>query len=1061
MADQDFECYQCWDQKRISVVINKEAVSVDRATFMATHAPMNSIAYLNAPRQIKDTSEAKLLEELRSRAEDDLHTFCVIQGIPGTGKSHLIRWLKERYAALNQETGGSDVILLIERANSSLRSTLLQIIQSDVFDSSMFSDQLDRLKSATDQLSKRGLADTILNNLQVATNEVVLKESEQPSSRIRRNIEKFLLDYVIREELKEEGGPIERIVRFLAGQDRTALSDDEMPTFQASDFGFQIDFLRKIKNQQDGYLEAKKLAESLNLKPELREELATYLNRLLSFAIGLTTALSADELKQMFNDLRRELRQQGRQLALFIEDIAVFTGLDAGLVDVLATQHTGEGNREFCRLLSMVGITDGYYTDHFPDNMKQRITHRLTLNTSNQGQLESHLLTQPHAVADLAARYLNAIRLSQDELEAWQLRGAQPDRLPSRCYSCTFRPTCHAAFGYAEIANATEDGALRIGLYPFNQRALWTMYSRIDTSKNSRTPRTLLNNVIEYVLQSHGRQISQGQFPPMSRDLGSDFSPPTLEKPAQRSIITGQSGSPDAANRIETLSLFWGNRTVDATVDTDGQQLVGGLRKEVFDAFGLPFIDGDGVVTPAPPVAPPKPTTPPPTPTPVTQPAAQPQPEDPLTTDIERWRTGSKLQNYEKLVDRLFEFAGSFIDWETYHIPASLVEDRLKRAKFVIEDQAGRSRRSHRLEFKRSDELALVLHALSDLHGDVQTLEPSKLGSHITTLSSWMRGQEPRIVQFVRQPGTESGSSLSLCEALVQNNLLMACLGDELEPDSSTPQDLFFELVEASPIARSASWGELIESAPKTHSSVWVRSMKNIERNVDQLRRELFPSFNCAQGRSKDLRFLDAATALDLLDGFTEQNWKLEAIDINPDGDLWTSVTDTYKVLQQYFVQALKYDLQQLQDYLQRLRNIIGEDSAEDVLRAISDLLENLRQNQIGYSFEENTDLTATRLEECLTSLQGIPVEGETMKLALWLSGAGQLMRDTKEYLDYLERFHRVADAIEKQLTKKIQDLRSSSGGVPIDQKVENQYQGIRQSLAHILELSTSKEKAQ
>jgi hypothetical protein len=1059
MADQTFERYQCWDQKRISVVINKEAVSVDRATFMGTHAPMNSIAYLNAPHQIKDTSEARLLEELCSRAEDDLHTFCVIQGIPGTGKSHLIRWLKERYAALNQETGGHDVILLIERANSSLRSTLLQIIQSDVFDSSLFSDQLDRLKTATDQLSKRGLADTILNNLQVATHEVTLKESEQPSSRIRRNIEKFLLDYVIREELKREGGPIERIVRFLAGQDRTALSDDELPTFQASDFDFQIDFLRKIRSQQDGYLEAKKLAESLNLKPELREELATYLNRLLGFAIGRTTALSADELKQMFNDLRRELRRQGRQLALFIEDIAVFTGLDAGLVDVLATQHTGEGNRDFCRLLSMVGITDSYYTDHFPDNMKQRITHRLTLNTSSQGQLESHLLTQPDAVADLAARYLNAIRLSQDELEAWHQGGAQPDRLPNRCHSCTFRPTCHGAFGYAEIGEAAEDGALRIGLYPFNQRALWTMYSRIDTSKNSRTPRTLLNSVIEYVLQSHGSQISQGQFPPIARDLGSDFTPPTLEKPAQRTLITGQSGSPDAANRIETLSLFWGNRTVDATVDTDGQQLVGSLRKEVFDAFGLPFIDGDGVVTPTPPVAPPKPTPPPPTPTPVTQPPPQPQPEDPLTEDIERWRTGSRLQNYETLSRGMVDLASTFIDWEAYGIPASLLGDRLRQARFIIEGQAGRVTRSYYIEFKRSDELALVLHALTGLQENMQTLEPSKLGSHLATLSSWIREQEPRIVEFVRQPNTGIESPTSLVELLLQDMLLIACLGDGLEPDSLTPQDLFFELIKASPRARSASWGELIESAQETHSSVWVRSMKNIERNVDQLRRELFPSFNCAQGRSRDLRFLDAATALDLLEGFTEQDWKLEAIDINPDGDLWTSVTDTYKVLQQYFVQALKYDLQQLQDYHQRLKTAIGNDSAEDVLRAISDLLEDLRQNQIGYSFDEVSDLTATRLEECRTSLQEVPTERETVQLALWLSGAGQLVRDTRKFLDYLEGFRKLAAAKEKWLAEKIQESRSSCR--ISDQTVESQYQEIRQLLAQILGLSTLKEKAQ
>src|SRR3954465_5502382 len=99
MAASTFKNVVCWSPQRIAEVINKEAVSVDRANFLATHAPLSRIKYERSPSKIADTSEERLLAELRSYSAEGRHAFMVIQGIPGTGKSHLIRWLKERYAA--------------------------------------------------------------------------------------------------------------------------------------------------------------------------------------------------------------------------------------------------------------------------------------------------------------------------------------------------------------------------------------------------------------------------------------------------------------------------------------------------------------------------------------------------------------------------------------------------------------------------------------------------------------------------------------------------------------------------------------------------------------------------------------------------------------------------------------------------------------------------------------------------------------------------------------------------------------------------------------------------
>ena len=185
MSSNTFKRYVCWDKQPLSKIINKEAVSIDRAVFLATHTPFVTITYLRSPRQIKGASETQLLKELLQRNSNDEHTFVVMQGIQGAGKSHLIRWLKERYVTESQENHNNDVVLLIERANSSLRQTLSQIVNSGLFDAQRFTNQIRKLEDATQQLSDESLSDTILNNLQQSYGE----PRYRPSPWLRRRVQ--------------------------------------------------------------------------------------------------------------------------------------------------------------------------------------------------------------------------------------------------------------------------------------------------------------------------------------------------------------------------------------------------------------------------------------------------------------------------------------------------------------------------------------------------------------------------------------------------------------------------------------------------------------------------------------------------------------------------------------------------------------------------------------------------------------------------------------------------------------------------------------------------------
>ncbi|MGH2481417.1 MAG: hypothetical protein ACRDHW_17320, partial [Ktedonobacteraceae bacterium] len=338
MQRSSFELIQCWHDRRVDQVINKEAAFADKATFLATHMPLQNIGYERELRRMVDKGEEALLLELQRCATEDIHAFVVVKGIPGTGKSHLIRWLKERY--LSEEHKPRECVLFIERAQCSLSSTLEQIIRSEIFDETTMREQLEKLQGARLALSQEALADTLLDQLRIGCTEETSMELPRWLQR-NKGLTLFLLDYRVREEIKKPGGPIDRLVRFLRSGPGAGIFTSEVPQFEERDLDFKVSVLREIQ----GYNEAKLLAERMSGEDgrEKRQELASILNQLVRYAIGHATALTGDDFKQIFADLRRYLYHQGRNLALFIEDITVLTGIDRGLLDVLVTQHKGEG----------------------------------------------------------------------------------------------------------------------------------------------------------------------------------------------------------------------------------------------------------------------------------------------------------------------------------------------------------------------------------------------------------------------------------------------------------------------------------------------------------------------------------------------------------------------------------------------------------------------------------------------------------------------------------------------------------------------------------------------
>ena len=742
MSENPFENYVCWTAQKLSSIINVEALSIERPVFLATHVPFDKIIYLDSPKNISDTSEERLLDELVERAKIDEHIFLVVQGMAGSGKSHLIRWLYERYEALSSPD--DEVVMLIERANSSLRQTLLQIIQHDQFDSTRFTEQIERIKKATNQLSDDALGDTLLHWLSVGSKEntdidVAMNKAERHRKRIDPYVGDFLLNPKVREHLKQDGGPIERLLRHLSsGKHSTELDTENNPIFEADDFEFKPDQLRAIK--EGGYEATEKLANRVSRKDAGRQYLAAYLNALVGYAIQQTTQISIDDLKSLFFDLRKELKAQGKSLVLMVEDISVFTGLDEGLVDVMVTQHTGgDMQKSLCRMTSVVGVTDAYYRDAFPANIKQRIKHRITLNADSTGASKStYLFNNIDDMAMFVSRYLNLLRMPLSDFKKWSDEGCEPTAIPNACLGCEFRERCHIAFG--TVALDGEDGGRDSGLYPFNKNLLRVISNNLDTTERSKTPRTLLQ-LTEYML-GHGPTIQDGTFP--------DEKPlPDLKPVPFNHFNHIKANASREADRLERFMMYWGDGSVDETT-LNGIKTIGGIPTYAYEAFRLPVIDGQkSPRKDLPVISIPRPESPnnegedPPAPA-ITF-------KDDVFENIHRWRRGDGiLKRFADIRSIWYRYLKNRIDWDGYHVTHTQL-DRFKAPQLVVEDQGTRAQ-GNQLYFERSDELAEFFEALTQIDNYYSELPPARLSHYLLILEQWLDQYESLIVQYVKTP---------------------------------------------------------------------------------------------------------------------------------------------------------------------------------------------------------------------------------------------------------------------------------------------------------------------
>jgi hypothetical protein len=613
----------CWRPEGVSQVINPEAEAVDPAIFNAIHSPFELRVGRPVGKRFQDLtpqhytamSQEELLEAFMRPGV--AYSRLAVFGDAGSGKSHLIHWLK-----FQLPSNAERLVLTVPKAGTSLRAIIEMIVsQLPAEKQSTFREILDRNGDTT--ATREGQKARLLNEIAYAIQQAKpAEDSPDPDleQALIEDLPYLFQDVYFRERhFYRDDNIIADLVDHVFAAPSAYRPVEDRRRFTIDDFPIDP------RNFAEAAQLAQKALGFLYSLPEAPGLAVDIVNRCLNDAIGRALSFTGDRLISLMADLRTHLRDEGRELVLLIEDFARLQGLDRALLQAMIDQ--GPNDDKLCRLRWAIAVTRGFF-EQVVETVYMRMTLFVDMDRSAGRQAGRPI--GPNEVAEFAGPYLNAARVGSDQLiQDHARKGGGPPL--NACSTCGLSTACHDAFGVTTAG---------YGLYPFTRTALWIMAERADeATAETFNPRTLQTNVLRPVLDDHAPALAQGHFPPAAllTELGGDRSLGT----EARTTLRRKAG--DDFPRWNALLELW-----------DGSGKIVNMPAPVLEAFGArPLAEvADQDVSEQDEV---EDTAPLPNPT-------RSKEED----EIEAWARGGPLK--EKLADvlrrALFPAISDSIDWD-------------------------------------------------------------------------------------------------------------------------------------------------------------------------------------------------------------------------------------------------------------------------------------------------------------------------------------------------------------------------------------------------------------
>ncbi len=930
-----------WEQYRS--VMERDAIKTDDmatedAYFMSTHMPFSSLELFRGgyyeegkmPAPASLMSEDEVFEQLIYNPDNE-HRMVIVRGNHGTGKSHLIRYLKGKFerSPSTVYNPASEQLVFLRRLNNSVRGAFSQLLEQGAIKNPDVEEKLRKFVASSDSKDEDSFKTEILYAYIAAVRNDVSGETYKA---VRcRDIASYLADSRVSEYLLREGGAVSKCYNVITAPSNQILQDTTI--FTDEDFNVSK-IIRAVMKQGDP--QASLFASSLKGDDFEITKLINYLNGFTREVIQRCADISSENAEAIFAQLRKDLKKQGKNLTIFIEDFTGFTGIDQELITALSYEHGGD-YKDLCRVTSVIGITNDYYYA-FRGNFKDRVTHQIEVTDRSYGTDEF--------IIQMAGRYLNAIYSDPVELRSWNDSGADLIDLPIS----DFTPPCEW--------ETTTIGEKSVTLYPFNRHALLALYESLAT----KSPRMFLKNVIRAQLKEYfdGKLHGDGwYFPinPSNAQMSND--------PHSSSIDRLENISNDDKIRLKTVFAVWGDGSAAGVKDTDGTLWFGGLKQAFLADVGLDAFSGIGEIadkatgqTVSPDNAP-KPVVPggnkpdqkPATP----EPPKTKQPVDGATKnylkfkdDITAWFTKGETLKYDAdyrgwlrtLVRGDSKQSGS-INWQDIGIPAYIAVERLSDLGcYYIDDQSAPANVEKAIVYMdRSSESRDALMALNEMNY-AKGWDFEAAVYYQQRLITWLERRRYQIIEKVTatKRGEESLPVLKWCLAI---QYLKACiLGQKV--DTSSPyaaiQSLFKDFKKDDSIKRDTrEWNDMIqfvlnrkadfESALTFLKQASATTMGAVHFAVDPNTRSCF--------RTDEL-----VVAIEML---IAADWDIEAElpSSIPQKHLLYNPAALLKVLYPNIKKAMSADTQEAAKVVGKLEEYVGELTQKnliDSLAAIQDL---------------------------------------------------------------------------------------------------------------------------
>lgn len=548
-----FKRYVCWETDQVHQVLNPDAEYTADEIFLAVHSehPLWMIDPNDPHKRWQQDAHSFLAEFL---APNRHHVQVAVTGGSGSGKSHLIHWMK-----LSIPPRQDQYVLSIPRSGTSLRGILEIIIK--VLPSDRQRKYRERLEMAGYYNENRAQRrERLLDEIALAIQSDNPRD-DSPDSQTERwlieNLPHLFHDPYYRQQYTPgQTGIIDQLVTHITEAPQEYHRITERRAFRRDDLPRRgVDVAKMSEVARNFFTPLLSMPEYLDMAVEI-------INRNLDAAIGRMLNFTGDQLIQLMREVRNFLYHEGKKLILLIEDFARTQGIDGALLEALI-EAGGMDKDELCELRWAMAVTTGYY-ERLPNTVQTRMTFVIDMNLPVGG--ENSLIDDEDIIA-FASRYLNAVRLGTTRLHEWykdEARGSRIVEALSHCDKCKHREICHGIFGQVKS----------FGLYPFTTQALLNMARHKGVIQEGFNPRRLIKDVMAEVLDSHQAELAAGEFPSellRSKMIkqGQGLAPADVDKL--------QRADPNHYLRQRTVLELWG--ALDKLVK---------LPDDLYEAFDLP-----------------------------------------------------------------------------------------------------------------------------------------------------------------------------------------------------------------------------------------------------------------------------------------------------------------------------------------------------------------------------------------------------------------------------------------------------------------------------------------